>query len=40
MALVDARYGTIGSRLQVKIRRKTAPATVVKKRFYTPNYKK
>lgn len=40
VALVDARYGTLGSKLQVKIRRKTAPATVVKKRFYTPNYKK
>ena len=40
MALVDARYGTLGSKLQVKIRRKTVPATVIKKRFYTPNYKK
>lgn len=40
MALVEARYGTIGSKLQVKIRRKTVPATVIKKRFYTPNYKK
>ena len=40
MALVEARYGTIWSKLQVKIRRKTVPATVIKKRFYTPNYKK
>lgn len=40
MALVDARYGTLGSHLQVKIRRRLAPATVIKKRFYTPNYKK
>lgn len=40
VALVDARYGSLGSKLQVRIRRKTAPATVVKKRFYTPNYKK
>lgn len=40
MALVDAAYGTLGTALQVKIRRKTVPATVVKKRFYTPNYKK
>lgn len=39
-ALVDARYGTLGTKLQVKIRRKLAPATVIKKRFYTPNYKK
>lgn len=40
MALVDARYAPLGSNLQVRIRRKTVPATVVKKRFYTPNYKK
>lgn len=40
MALVEAPYGTLGSRLQVKIRRKLAPATVIKKRFYIPNYKK
>ncbi len=40
MALVDARYGTLGTELQVRIRRKTVPAIVVKKRFYTPNYKK
>lgn len=40
MALVDADYGTLGTHLQVQIRRKKAPAVVVKKRFYTPNYKK
>ncbi len=40
MALVEARYGTLGSKLLVKIRRRTVPATVIKKRFYTPNYKK
>lgn len=40
MAMVDADYAGLGSKLQVKIRRKLAPATVVKKRFYTPNYKK
>ena len=40
VALVDARYGTLGSNLQVRIRRKVVPATVIKKRFYTPNYKK
>lgn len=40
MALVDSRYAALGTPLQVKIRRKTAPAVVVKKRFYTPNYKK
>lgn len=40
MALVDARYGTLGTKLQVRIRRRTAAAEVVKKRFYTPNYKR
>ncbi len=40
MALIDARYSAQGTPLQVKIRRKTALAKVVKKRFYTPNYKK
>lgn len=40
MALIDARYGTLVSQVQVKIRRKTVAATVIKKRFYTPNYKK
>ncbi|MCM1067666.1 MAG: glycine cleavage system aminomethyltransferase GcvT [Muribaculaceae bacterium] len=40
MALVDTRYGALGTKLLVKIRRRTVPATVVKKRFYTPNYKK
>ena len=40
MALVDARYAPLCSKLQVKIRRKLAPATVIKKRFYVPQYKK
>ncbi len=40
LALVEARYAPVGSRLQVRIRRKLAPATVIKKRFYVPNYKK
>ncbi len=40
MAFVDARYAGLGTKLQVKIRRKLAPATVIKKRFYIPNYKK
>lgn len=39
-ALVEAAYGTLGTKLQVKIRRKLLPATVIKKRFYTPQYKK
>ena len=40
MALVDSRFGKLGTPLQVKVRRKVFPAVVVKKRFYTPNYKK
>ncbi len=40
MAFVEAPYSALGSELQVKIRRKTAPAKVIRKRFYTPNYKK
>lgn len=40
MALVDARYAALGTGLQVQVRRKIFPATVIKKRFYTPNYKK
>lgn len=40
MALVDAAYSKLGTKVKVKVRRKVFPATVVKKRFYTPNYKK
>lgn len=40
MALVDAASAALGTPLQVKVRRKVFPATVIKKRFYTPNYKK
>ncbi|MCC8118559.1 MAG: glycine cleavage system aminomethyltransferase GcvT [Bacteroidales bacterium] len=39
-ALVKAEYSKLGTELKVKVRRKTFPAIVVKKRFYTPNYKK
>jgi len=39
-ALVDRPVGTLGNELSVRIRKKVFPATVVKKRFYTPNYKK
>ncbi len=39
-AMVDIDYVKLGTPLQVKIRRKVFPATVIKKRFYTPNYKK
>ncbi|MDE5554259.1 MAG: glycine cleavage system aminomethyltransferase GcvT [Muribaculaceae bacterium] len=40
MALIDAKSAALGTSLQVKVRRKVFPATVIKKRFYTPNYKK
>lgn len=40
MALVDARYAALDTPLQVRVRRKTFPARVIKKRFYTPKYKK
>lgn len=40
MALVDSRYAALGTELKVRVRRKTFPAKVIKKRFYTPNYKK
>ncbi len=39
-ALVKAEYGKLGTELKVKVRRKVFPAVVVKKRFYTPKYKK
>ena len=39
-ALVDRAAGTLGNELNVRIRKKVFPATVVKKRFYTTSYKK
>ena len=40
MALIDTRFAKLGTEVKVRVRRKTFPAVVVKKRFYTPNYKK
>lgn len=40
MALIDSRYAKLGTEVQIRVRRKVFPAVVVKKRFYTPNYKK
>lgn len=40
MALIDARFAALGTPLQVKIRRKVFPATVVSKKFYKKSYKK
>ena len=39
MALVDAKYAALGTELKVRIRRKTFPAVVVKKKFYKKSYK-
>ena len=40
MALIDASHAALGSDVMVRVRRKVFPAKVIKKRFYTPNYKK
>ena len=40
MALVDAAHAKQGTQLDVQIRKKTFPGTVVKKRFYEKHYKK
>lgn len=40
MAMIDKPYDKLGTKLDVRIRKKVFPATVVKKRFYEKNYKK
>ena len=40
MALVDSQYAKLGNELDIQIRKKTFPGTVVKKRFYDKHYKK
>lgn len=40
MALVDSKYSKLGTEVKVRVRKKVFPAVVIKKRFYTPNYKK
>ena len=40
MALVDSKYAVLDTPLQVQVRKKVFPAKVIKKRFYTPKYKK
>ena len=40
MAMMDKPFDKLGTRVEVRIRKKTFPATVVKKRFYDKNYKK
>ena len=40
MALIDAQYAKLDTDLQIQIRKKVFPGKVVKKQFYTKNYKK
>lgn len=40
MALIDFDYATLGTEVEVQIRKKTFPGVVVKKRFYDKHYKK
>ena len=39
-ALVGSAYAALDTPLQIRIRKKTFPGKVVKKRFYQTNYKK
>lgn len=40
LALVDSDYATLDREIQIGIRKKMAPAKIIKKRFLTKNYKK
>ena len=40
MALIDSRHAKLGTEVEIQIRKKTFPGTVVKKRFYDKHYKK
>jgi aminomethyltransferase len=40
MAMIEKPYDKLGTKVEVRIRKKTFPGTVVKKRFYDKNYKK
>ena len=40
MAMIDKPFDKLGTKVEVRIRKKTFPATVVKKKFYEKNYKK
>ena len=40
MALVDSAYAKLGTEVDIQIRKKVFPGTVVKKQFYNKNYKK
>lgn len=38
--MINKPYDKLGTKVEVRIRKKTFPGTVVKKRFYDKNYKK
>ena len=40
MAMIEKPYDKLGTAVEIQIRKKTFPGTVVKKRFYDKNYKK
>ena len=40
MALIDTAYSTLGTDVEIQIRKKTFPGTICKKRFYDKHYKK
>lgn len=40
MAMIDKPFDKLGTKVEVRIRKKTFPGTVVKKKFYEKNYKK
>lgn len=40
MALIDTKYAALGTEVQIQIRKKVFPGTVVKKQFYNKSYKK
>ncbi|MCF0199735.1 MAG: glycine cleavage system aminomethyltransferase GcvT [Bacteroidaceae bacterium] len=40
MALIDTAHAALGTAVEIQIRKKTFPGTVVKKRFYEKNYHK
>ena len=40
MALIDSAYAQLGTEVEIQIRKKVFPGTVVKKQFYNKNYKK
>lgn len=40
MALIDAECAKLGNEVEVQIRKKSYPGTIVKKAFYQKHYKK